>query len=258
MLFGNSMGAHCYYHWMLDLLPKMGLLEKAGIPLSSIDNFLVREMNGSFHKETLERLGIDKSRIIETKDDSFLLCDRLISIDINNGINMKMNRFIPNWMKHLYPPEYPVGERIKLYISRPKGVRRGVANEDAMLPILEEFGYTVVAMEGMSVREQAQLLARADVLISPHGGALSNMVFCKPGIQVVELFGRHVYPFYYGLAQMCGHDYHTVLENAEDYPRLIRFQEAQKVGSVDFQKHTRENSFDVNLDHFRATLESVG
>jgi len=46
MMFGNSMGAHCYYHWMLDLLPKMGLLEKAGIPLSSIDYFLVREMNG--------------------------------------------------------------------------------------------------------------------------------------------------------------------------------------------------------------------
>ncbi len=258
MLFGNSMGAHCYYHWMLDLLPKMGLLEKAGIPLSSIDYFLVREMNSSFHKETLERLGIDRSRIIETKNDSFLQCDRLISIELNNGINMKMNRFIPNWMKHLYPPQYPVGDRIKLYISRPKGVRRGIANEAELLPLLEEAGYTVSTMEGMSVAEQAQLLARADVLISPHGGALTNMVFCRPGIQVVELFGRHVYPFYYGLAQMCGHDYHAILETAEDYPRLIQFKEAQKVGSVDFQKHTRENSFNVDLDNFKAMLASVG
>lgn len=258
MLFGNSMGAHCYYHWMLDLLPKLGMLEKAGIALSSIDYFLVREMNGSFHKETLERLGIDSSRIIETKNDSYLQCDRLISLEVNNGINLKMNRFIPNWMKHLYPPEYPIGERIKLYISRPKGVRRGIANEEALLPLLEEAGYMVSAMEGMSVAEQAQLLARADVLISPHGGALTNMVFCRPGIQVVELFGRHVYPFYYGLAQMCGHDYHTILEDPEDYPRLIQFREAQKVGSVDFQKHTRENSFDVDVDHFKAMLKSVG
>lgn len=258
MLFGNSMGAHCYYHWMLDLLPKLGLMEKAGVALSSIDYFLVREMNGSFHKETLERLGIDSSRIIETKDDSYLQCDRLISVELNNGINMKMNRFIPNWMKHLYPPQYPVGDRIKLYISRPTGVRRGIANEDELLPILEEAGYMVSTMEGMSVAEQAQLLARADVLISPHGGALTNMVFCRPGIRVVELFGRHVYPFYYGLAQMCGHDYHAILETAEDYPRLIQFCEAQKVGSVDFQRHTRENSFDVNLDHFKAMLKSVG
>jgi len=258
MLFGNSMGAHCYYHWMLDLLPKLGLLEKAGVALSSIDYFLVREMNGSFHKETLERLGIDRSRIIETKNDSYLQCERLLSVELNNGINMKMNRFVPTWMKHLYPPQYPIGERIKLYISRPKGVRRGIANEAELLPLLEEAGYTVSTMEGMSVAAQAQLLARADVLISPHGGALTNMVFCRPGIRVVELFGRHVYPFYYGLAQMCGHDYYTVVEAAEDYPRLIKFQEAQKVGSVDFQKNTRENAFDVNLDHFKDMLASVG
>jgi len=258
MLLGNSMGAHCYYHWMLDLLPKLGMLEKAGIPVSSIDHFLVRELNGSFHKETLERLGIDRSRIIETKNDSYLQCDRLIGIELNNGINMKMNRFIPVWMKHLFPAQYPIGERIKLYISRPEGVRRGIANEAELLPLLEEAGYHVTAMEGMSVVEQAQLLARADVLISPHGGALTNMVFCRPGIQVVELFGRHVYPFYYGLAQMCGHEYHAILEDAEDYPRLIQFREAQKVGSVDFQKNTREKSFDVNPEHFKAILASVG
>lgn len=258
MLLGNSMGAHCYYHWMLDLLPKLGMLEKAGIDLSSIDHFLVREMNGSFHKETLERLGIDSSRIIETKNDSYLQCDRLICLEFNNGINLKMNRFIPNWMKHLYPPQYPIGDRIKLYISRPAGVRRGIANEAELIPLLEEAGYMVSAMEGMSVAEQSQLLARADVLISPHGGALTNMVFCRPGIQVVELFGRHVYPFYYGLAQMCGHDYHAILENSADYPRLIQFREAQKVGSVDFQKHTRENSFNVDVDNFKAMLASIG
>ncbi len=257
MLFGSSMGAHCYYHWMLDLLPKMGILEKAGIKLDSIDYFLVRELNGSFHKATLERLGIDKSRIIETKNDSYLKCEKLIDVSLNNGINMKMHHFIPDWMKQLYATDYPTENRIKLYISRPKGVRRGVSNEDELIPILENAGYTISAMEGMSVEEQAALLATADVVISPHGGALTNMVFCKPGAQVVELFGRHVYPFYYGLAQMCGHDYHAILETGEDYPRLIQFREAQKVGSVDFQKHTRATSFAVNLDHFQATLDAV-
>lgn len=257
MLLGNSMGAHCYYHWMLDLLPKLGMLEKAGIPLSSIDHFLVREMNGSFQKQTLARLGIDASRVVETKNDNRLECENLLMLNFDNGINMKMNRFIPNWIKHVYPPQYPVGKRIKLYISRPKGVRRGVANEAQMLPILRRAGYTIESMEGMSVVEQAQLLARADVVMSPHGGALTNMVFCRPGIKVVELFGRHVYPFYYGLAQMCGHEYHTIVENPEDYPRLIQFTEANKVGSADFQKNTREKSFDVDLETLKATIDAL-
>jgi len=257
MLLGDSMGAHCYYHWMLDLLPKLGILEKTGIKLSSIDHFLVREMNGSFHKQTLERLGIDASRVVETKHDSHVQCERLLMVKFDNGINLKMNRFIPHWIKHLYPPVYPVGDRIKLYISRPEGVRRGVANEAQLLPILRRAGYTIESMEGMSVVEQSQLLARADVLISPHGGALTNMVFCQPGIKVIELFGRHVYPFYYGLAQMCGHEYHAIVENSQDYPRLIHYAAASEVGSAKFQKQTRSKSFDVNPDMLKATLEAL-
>ncbi len=257
MLLGDSMGAHCYYHWMLDLLPKLGMLEVAGTPLSSVDHFIVREMNGSFQKQSLVRLGIDASRVVQTKTQNHVECDRLIMMNFDNGINLKMNRFIPSWLKHLYPPVYPVGKRIKLYISRPKGVRRGVANEDQMLPILRKAGFTIESMEGMSIVEQSKLLARADVLISPHGGALTNMVFCQPGIKVVELFGRHVYPFYYGLAQMCGHEYHSIMETAEDYPRLIQYAEAMKVGSAEFQKNTRETSFDVDLDLLQATLDAL-
>ena len=257
LMLGDSMGAHCYYHWMLDVLPKLGLVEKAGIKLSSIDHFLVREMNDTFHKQTLERLGIDAGRIVQTKHDCYLECERLLMVKFDNGINLKMNRFIPTWIKHVYPPKYPIGNRIKLYISRPAGVRRGVANEKQMFPVLRRAGYTIAPMEGMSVIEQAQLLARADVVISPHGGALTNMVFCKPGIKVLELFGRHVYPFYYGLAQMCGHEYHAIVENAADYPRLIQYSAAHKVGSADFQKQTRTNSFDVNLDVLRATLDAL-
>jgi len=223
----------------------------------ALDHFLVRDMNDSFHKQTLERLGIDAARVVQTKNDNHLECERLLMVKFDNGINLKMNRFIPNWMKHVYPPTYPIGKRIKLYISRPEGVRRGVANEAQLLPILRRAGYTIESMEGMSVIEQAQLLARADVLISPHGGALTNMVFCKPGIKVVELFGRHVYPFYYGLAQMCGHDYHAIVENAEDYPRLIHYEAASKVGSAAFQKQTRTKSFNVDLDAFKATLDAL-
>ena len=257
LILGDSMGAHCYYHWMLDLLPKLGLVEKAGIDLSSIDNFLVRELNNSFHIDTLQRFGIDLSRVVQTKNNRYLDCDRVIHVHVNNGINLKMNRYIPAFMKHVYPPIHPVGDRIKLYISRPKGVRRGIANEDAMIPILRAAGYTITAMEGMTVQEQSQLLARADVLISPHGGALTNMIFCRPGIKVVELFGRHVYPFYYGLAQMCGHDYYPVLEDCSDYPRLIQFKTANEAGSAEIQKTTRNNHFEVDLKVLRDVLEAV-
>jgi len=255
-LLGTSAGAHCYYHWMLDILPKLGLLELAGIQLADVDHFLVREVNGSFHKETLARLGIDAKKIVVTKDDSYLRCEKLLHIDLRNGGGMKMHRFVPQWMKHVYPPVYPTGERIKLYISRPEGVRRGVANESELIPILKSYGYTITAMEGMSVLEQAQLLARADVLISPHGGALTNMVFCQPGIQILELFGNYVFPFYHGLAEMCAHKYHAIVNDSSDYTRLIKFSEAIKVDS-EVLKETRKSSFHIDSHTFEKALEKM-
>jgi capsular polysaccharide biosynthesis protein len=256
LLFATSAGAHCYYHWMLEILPKLGMLEREGIALDSIDYFLVREITAKWQVETLRRFGIDASRIVETVKKPQWRCDKLLHIDLNCGINLKMHRFIPQWMKHLYPSVVEDKPRIKLYISRPKGVRRGITNEHEILPLLEEAGFTIMAMEGLSVAAQAALLARADVLMSPHGGALTNMVFCKPGTRVIEMFSRHVFPYYYGLAANCGHRYHAILENTEqDYARLVNIGTAQSFANS--QHETAGLSFDVSVDAVRAVLKLV-
>ena len=259
LLLGFSQGAHCYYHWMLDILPKLGLLKSAGIDLNSIDHILVREVNDSFQNETLKHLGISRSKIIETKDAPFFQCERLLHVILDNGINMKMNQFIPNWLNDSFPNSESESERIKLYVSRPSNVRRGIKNEDELIPIFKEFGYTIRTMEGMSVIEQAELFSRADVIASPHGGALTNMVFAKSGAKVLELFGRHVYPYYYGLSAVCGHQYHALLENPnEDYQRLVQHSLAAKAGSANQQRQTNAQSFDISADLLRKMLTEIG
>ena len=255
LLLGDSSGAHCYYHWMMDVLPRLGLLERDGVDLDGIDTFLVREIVADFQLETLARFGIGCERVLETVHDPWLRCERLIHHEILHGINLTMNRFVPQWLKHAWPPREPVGKPLKLYVGRPSGVRRGVANEAAMRPLLEAAGFTCVVMEGLSVAEQAALLARADALIAPHGGALTNMVFCRPGIPVVELLSRHVYPYYYGLAAMCGHRYHAILENpAEDYGRLVSRRVAQAHAAPERQWLTHDLAFDVPLDALERVL----
>ncbi|MBX2838407.1 MAG: DUF563 domain-containing protein [Gammaproteobacteria bacterium] len=246
LLLGNSAGANCYYHWRLDLLPKIGLMERMGISVDSVDYFLVREITHQFQVDTLNRFGITGSRVIETKKRSFWQPEKLIHFHLINGINMKMNRFIPAWLNHTFPASGKRTGGRKLYISRPQGVRRGVSNEQEFRPMLEAAGFEFVVMEGLSVSEQATLMADVDVLMSPHGGALTNMVFCRPGIQVIELFGRHVYPYYYGLAQLCGHRYYTVLEDPTDYPRLINYEIAESFGSAEIQATTMSLPFDVS------------
>lgn len=257
LLLGDSAGSHCYYHWMLDLMPKLGMMERMGIPISSIDHVLIREIYHDFQVDSLARFGIKKSQIVQTKKRSYWQPEKLVHVHINNAISLKMNKFIPAWLNHSFPS---TGKKIggkKLYVSRPKGVRRGVANEDELRPILEAAGFEFAVMEGLTVREQAELMSDVSVLMSPHGGALTNMVFCPPGAKVVELFGRHVYPFYYGLASLCGHRYYTILEDPVDYPRLVNHAEAQAFGSAEIQKATMALAFDVSPTLLERMLQKL-
>jgi hypothetical protein len=258
-LLGASSGAHCYYHWMLELLPRLGLLQRAGIELSSIDHFLVRKITGKWQMETLSRLGIDRRQIVETGKRPFAQCDRVLHVDHSCGINLKMHRVVPLWMKHLFPLGNVPSKASRLYIGRPEGVRRGVANEAELDGVLKKHGVKRVVMEGLSVAKQAELLSGANLVIAPHGGALTNMVFCRPGADVVELLSRHVYPYYYGLAVCCGHRYSALLENPEeDYSRLINHDIAQSMSSAARQRLTNRESFAVDPVLLDQLLEKLG
>lgn len=262
VLLADTDGAQCYYHWMVDAMPKLGVVERAGIPLADVDHFLIRKLATGFQRETLARAGVTPERVVESDRYPRLCCERLILVRMVNGINMQMNRFVPAWLRQLIPttaaaPDATPAERLRLYIGRPKGVRRGISNEDELRPVLERAGFEIRVMEGMTVAEQAALLARADALVSPHGAALTNMVFCRPGIDVVEIYGRHVYPFYYGLAQLCQHRYHAILENAEDYPRVIRLATAREFGADSIQRLTREKHFEVDPERLERMLGTI-
>jgi len=54
--FLDGRSSPIYYHWMLDILPKIGVMQKAGVELDDIDYFIVNAKSG-FQKESLRLLG---------------------------------------------------------------------------------------------------------------------------------------------------------------------------------------------------------
>jgi hypothetical protein len=56
---------------------------------------------------------------------------------------------------------------------------------------------TKVFMEDMSPMEQFEYWAVQDVVISPHGAALTNAVFMKPRSAIVEIYPEHYYPQFF-------------------------------------------------------------
>jgi capsular polysaccharide biosynthesis protein len=223
-----TQGAELYYHWLFQLLPRYELIQRAGISASDVDYYYVNSQSSRFQRETLGLLGIEPSRIIDGDKVPYLKARELIVPSVPLGascfrpwmMDFLRDKFLPkNW--HDMGPS---GR--KLYISRGLAGYRRVLNESEVISFLQERGFEVAAMETMSVPEQAAVLAACDVVIGPHGGGMSNLVFCTPGTKVVEIYSPElVATYFWRLSNRLGLDYYYMLGKGgpmvleSDYPQ---------------------------------------
>ena len=190
-----------YHHWILDLLPRLDLLQSAG---TEFDQVLVPPMR-AFHRETLERAGVSLSAVVVHEKKSYRSLDRLVLPSFPGQYGQATPR-VCDYVRELFSAEIAGRQETKrLYVGRGDASRRRLRNEDEVLAMLKPLGFEEVSMAGHTVAEQAELLASAEAVVGAHGGALTNLVFCQPGTKVVELFGARYTPgCYWAIAVTLG------------------------------------------------------
>ncbi len=92
----------------------------------------------------------------------------------------------------------------RIYVSR-RLSSRALKNELKVEAYLRTKGFAILFLEEMSFSDQIQAFQTADFVISPHGAALANLLFCKKGTNIVEIFD----PTY---SNTCFRDLSEVLE----------------------------------------------
>jgi glycosyltransferase involved in cell wall biosynthesis len=193
-----------YHHWMIDLLPRVDLVQRAGWDLSAFDHILIKDRRLPFQRETLQRLGIDEARLIHVREQDHFQADHLVvpSLHLNN------TRVRPrdlNYVRHLFRPANPAAPHRRLYLGRRDAAYRHIVNEGPFLALLERHGFEEVSMSGRTVADQARLMAEAEVVIGPNGSALANLVFASPTCHMIELFAPGwVVPFDWMLSAHIG------------------------------------------------------
>src|SRR5262249_42925515 len=89
-------------------------------------------------------------------------------------------------------------------------------------------GFEVVTLSQLSFIEQAKLFYTSDVIVGEHGAGLANLVFCREGATVIEIFSAFwMYPCFYALARSAGLKYHFLVAGSEHVCPL----EVEKMGS---------------------------
>jgi capsular polysaccharide biosynthesis protein len=93
------------------------------------------------------------------------------------------------WLRERLPARTPEGRPRRLYVTRGGGRHtRRLESEPELWPELERRGFTRIDPGTMSVQDQIDHFAAAEVIVGIHGAALTNLVFAAPGARVLHLF----------------------------------------------------------------------
>jgi len=205
-----------YFHWMFDLLPRFELLRRAHVDMRSIDYFVVNSTSQPFQQETLKHLGIEN--VIEGRNQH--LKAEMLLVPSLPGVMGDMPRWTCDFLRKEFLAVAAPTRRSKLiYISRQGATYRKLRNEAAVVKRLEKYGFQSVALEEMTFAEQVSVFKNADVVAGPHGGGLTNLVFCSPATKVIELFSpKYVNGCYWALSNQLDHKYFYLLGEGERLP----------------------------------------
>jgi tetratricopeptide (TPR) repeat protein/capsular polysaccharide biosynthesis protein len=74
----SGLSGDVYFHWMIDILPRLEILRRNNINFEEIDWFLVNSQDKSFQRETLKAFNIPENRVLESDRYSYIAADELI------------------------------------------------------------------------------------------------------------------------------------------------------------------------------------
>ncbi|MGB3535962.1 MAG: tetratricopeptide repeat protein [Microcoleaceae cyanobacterium] len=195
----SGLSGHIYFHWMVDILPRIELLRRSGINLDQIDKFLVNSIHLPFQRETLQKLGIPLNKILESDQFPHIQATQLIVPSFAGYLGWLEPWGIDFLRKTFLTPEIKAksGYPERVYISRKNARHRRVLNETKVLEELSKYGFVSIQLESLSFTEQVALFSQAKVIIAPHGSGLTNIVFCNKLAKVAEFVSPHYNRHYY-------------------------------------------------------------
>lgn len=184
LLTGN---AENYYHWMMDGIGRLAATDPSEI--ATLDGVLHPACTLPIHQDSLRRLGLT-----------------LPAHPVPRGATLWLETLVVPWsalgehrphpsMTELFarlganPPPAPAPGLYprRLYIDRSGQMNRKLVNEPDVKAALAAVGFVAVQPERLALSAQIALFANADIIVAPHGAALTSIVFCRPGTALIEL-----------------------------------------------------------------------
>jgi hypothetical protein len=194
--------ANNYYHFLYDALARYGTFEETH-PDEKPDAVVVPHQTG-YQRQLLELARIP-GPYVQPRPDRTFSADRLLVPSTPNQ-DLDAPRSATQWLRERLPATRRDDTPRRLYLSRGQTpYTRIYVQEPELWPRLERRGFVMLDPGSLSVQEQIDVFHGAEVIVAPHGAALTNITFCSPGVRVLEMFaGSYVHLGLWTIAEAVG------------------------------------------------------
>jgi len=253
-LFLGGRGADNWYHFIVEILPRLHLLRSdlpevyRDIPLLVPEAVLASRPS----REMIEMFA-PKAEIVPLSSHSMARVERLLWIDVPVRSAYKLDRWVSIEPAHeaidvgffrefrakilslsTIPAASP--SQSMLFLDRgPQDARP--YNREAILNIAADFGFSCVNLGGLGAREQVAAVANSRLLFGPHGAAWTSMLFATPDAKALTITPR--------------------LRRVEGFSGFQNLAAVSDVRLRDLAAEPTESSWSISVDVLRPALEEM-
>ena len=184
-----------YFHFLFDIITKLKIYQEK-YSLSEIDYFYVPGVS-AWQKKILSLFEINEERLIDSNNFRHIKGPEIIAVDhpwYRKGFVQQEIKNLPEWSIFFLREKFLKFQKKfnaskKIFIDRSDSLynRCKLINNQEVINFLENKGFKSYQVSKLDFFEQIYLFNNAEVIISPHGAALTNIIFSEPNLKLFEL-----------------------------------------------------------------------
>jgi hypothetical protein len=241
-------GCANYFHWLIDILPRLGLYRSDCGPL------FVNGPLQPFQTQSLVHLGISVADLVPLDYPRAYAVRKLFYPVTGSAACMPPLTFRPTilqWLRDKFGAlRTRGGGGRRLFISRAGDAQasgRRLINEAEIAGIASDQGFEIIRSEELPFETQVTLFSEASVIAGPHGAGFVNMIFAPEGTKIIEMIGPR-----YNRDQLGSRSY-------VKFASILRQNHARIVGHADesvpiHMNHLSYETYTIDPTEFRKAI----
>ena len=222
-LLTGGAGKNNYWHWIFDVLPRIGILEKTKL-YKSPDFYLTPSKAKNYQIQSLSILGIHNKKLIDGAIQKHIKSNQLIAVDHPTVFNNNPSKAVINiplwiilWLRKKYLKKKLNNSKFpkKFFIDRSKDSNtnsRNIVNNNEVKEHLQKYGFKSITLSQYDFIDQVKLFNNAKIIVGLHGAGFANMIFSKPRTKIIEIKSINNGSAILNLAKKCKLDYKNIIE----------------------------------------------